>query len=76
MAKDPKPQIKQTHKKVGKQNRFYILALRTWNSNYIPHLTTITVELGFLWDFVLLNLKTNSLYHENLRSVHLKNRHL
>ena len=30
------------------------------------HLTTITVELGFLGDFVLLLLKTCSLYHEKL----------
>ena len=32
----------------------------------INHLTTITVELGFLGDFVLLLLKTCSLYHEKL----------
>ena len=30
------------------------------------NLTTISTELGFLWDFVLLKLKTCSLYHENL----------
>ena len=30
------------------------------------YLTTISTELGFLWDFVLLKLKTCSLYHENL----------
>ena len=30
------------------------------------YLTTITVEVGFLRDFVLLKLKTCSLYHENL----------
>jgi hypothetical protein len=30
------------------------------------HLTTISTELGFLWDFVLLKFKTCSLYHENL----------
>ena len=30
------------------------------------NLTTITVELGFLGDFVLLLLKTCSLYHEKL----------
>ena len=30
------------------------------------YLTTISVELGFLWDFVLLKLKTCSLYHENI----------
>jgi hypothetical protein len=30
------------------------------------NLTTISVELGFLWDFVLLSLKTCSLYHEKL----------
>ena len=30
------------------------------------YLTTITVELGFLGDFVLLLLKTCSLYHEKL----------
>ena len=29
----------------------------------IPILTTITVELGFLWHFVLLLLKTCSLDH-------------
>ena len=33
--------------------------------HYINHLTTITVELGFLGDLVLL-LKTCSLYHEKL----------
>ena len=31
-----------------------------------PYLTTISIELGFLWDFVLLSLKTCSLYHEKL----------
>ena len=30
------------------------------------NLTTISVELGFLWDFVCLSLKTCSLYHEKL----------
>ena len=30
------------------------------------HLTTITTGPGFLWDFVLLLLKTCSLYHEKL----------
>ena len=30
------------------------------------HLTTITVELGFLGKFVFLSLKTCTLYHENL----------
>ena len=35
------------------------------NMHYINHLTTITVELGFLGDLVLL-LKTCSLYHEKL----------
>jgi hypothetical protein len=30
-----------------------------------PYLTTISVELGFLWNFVLPKLKTCSLYHEN-----------
>ena len=30
------------------------------------NLTTITVELGFLGKFVLLSLKTCSLYHEKL----------
>ena len=29
-------------------------------------LTTVTVELGFLWDFEVLKLKTCSLYHENV----------
>ena len=33
---------------------------------YLIHLTTISVELGFLWDFVILSLKTCSLYHEKL----------
>ena len=33
---------------------------------YEKNLTTITVELGFLGDFVLLFLKTCSLYHEKL----------
>ena len=33
---------------------------------YEWYLTTITVELGFLGKFVLLSLKTCSLYHENL----------
>ena len=30
------------------------------------YLTTITTGPGFLWDFVLLLLKTCSLYHEKL----------
>jgi hypothetical protein len=30
------------------------------------NLTTIPVEPGFLWDFVLFSLKTCSLYHEKL----------
>jgi hypothetical protein len=30
------------------------------------YLTTIPVELGFLWEFELLKLKACSLYHENL----------
>ena len=30
------------------------------------HLTTISVELGFLWDFVRLSLKTCTLYHEKI----------
>ena len=30
------------------------------------HLNTISVELEFLWDFVLLSLKTCSVYHEKL----------
>ena len=30
------------------------------------YLTTILVGLGFLWDFVLLKLRTCSLYHEKL----------
>ena len=30
------------------------------------NLTTISLELGFLWDFVRLLLKTCSLYHEKL----------
>ena len=28
------------------------------------HLTTYPVQLGFLWEFELLKLKTCSLYHE------------
>ena len=31
-----------------------------------PNLTTIPVEPGFLWEFVLLSLITCSLYHEKL----------
>ena len=34
--------------------------------SFCLHLTTISVELGFLWDFVHLSLKTCSLYHEKL----------
>ena len=30
------------------------------------NLTTISTELGFLWDFVPLSLKTCALYHEKL----------
>ena len=30
------------------------------------YLTTISIELEFLWDFVRLSLKTCSLYHEKL----------
>ena len=30
------------------------------------YLTTIPVEPGFLWEFVLLSIKTCSLYHEKL----------
>jgi hypothetical protein len=33
---------------------------------YECYLTTIPVELGFLWEFELLKLNTCSLYHENL----------
>ena len=33
---------------------------------YCPNLTTISTELGFLWDFVPLSLKTCSFYHEKL----------
>ena len=45
-----------------------------WYEIHECYLTTIPVELGFLWDFVLLQLKTCSLYHENLIqcSVHPK----
>ena len=32
----------------------------------LPHLTTIPVEPGFLWEFVRLSLKTCSFYHEKL----------
>jgi hypothetical protein len=39
-------------------------------SQFKKDLTTITVELGFLGKFVLLSLKTCTLYQENLRSVH------
>ena len=30
------------------------------------YLTTIPIELEFLWDFELLKIKICSLYHENL----------
>ena len=33
---------------------------------YECYLTTIPVELGFLWHFEVLKLKTCSLYHEKL----------
>ena len=36
------------------------------NGIYEWYLTTISVDLGFLWHFVLLKLKTCLLYHENL----------
>ena len=45
---------------VGEQRSYFRLR---WYERY---LTTISTELGFLWDFVLLKLKTCSLYHENL----------
>ena len=32
----------------------------------ITYLTTISVDLGFLWDFEVLKLKICSLYHEKL----------
>ena len=31
-----------------------------------PYLITISVDLGFLWDFEVLKLKICSLYHEKL----------
>ena len=41
-----------------------------WSIGNFPaesfYLTTITTGPGFLWDFVLLLLKTCSLYHEKL----------
>ena len=37
-----------------------------YNFKTYKHLTTIPVEPGFLWDIVLLSLKTCSLYHEKL----------
>ena len=40
--------------------------LSAYTANTVLHLTTIPVELGFLWEFELLKLKTCSLYHENL----------
>ena len=42
------------------------MQVRLFNLLMFNHLTTITVELGFLWDFVLILLKTCSLYHEKL----------
>ena len=33
---------------------------------FVYLITTISVELGFLWDFEVLKLKTCSLYHENI----------
>ena len=40
---------------------------KTFQKTKIKHLlTTMPVEPGFLWDFVLLSLKTCSLYHEKL----------
>ena len=44
---------------------FQVWFMKFSNEEY-KYLTTITVELGFLWDFVLFKLKTCSLYHENL----------
>ena len=42
------------------------MASKLKNNRALANLTTITVELGFLWNFVLLLLKTCSLYHEKL----------
>jgi hypothetical protein len=48
-------------------NLFVIIILSCINLlMYCENLTTIPVELGFLWHFVLLSLKTCSLYHEKL----------
>ena len=45
-----------------KDHPVYLLTLQ----NTVLHLITIPVELGFLWEFELLKLKTCSLHHENL----------
>ena len=34
--------------------------------NILANLTTISTELGYLWEFVRLSLKTCSFYHEKL----------
>ena len=47
-------------------NKIIKMSCNTNDILRIYHLTTITVELGFLGKFVLLLLKTCSLYHENL----------
>ena len=36
---------------------------------HVHNLTTIPVDLGFLWHFELLKLKTCLLYHDNLFTV-------
>ena len=40
--------------------------MSTYFNYFSINLTTISVELGFLGDFVLLSLKTWSLYHGNI----------
>ena len=42
-----------------------IILLVKYLQKYV-HLTTIPAEPGFRWEFVLLYLKTCSLYHEKL----------
>ena len=46
--------------------KLYLLSNNYFYRARISGLTTISTELGFLGDFVLLLLKTCSLYHEKL----------